>query len=317
MDRASRRIKIIKIVLDVIMTVLLLLMYQARVISITFHELGGLIACGIFLIHKLINWRWIAAVSKRLFKKKFSFKLRFCYVIDLLLLIGITAILVSGILISKVVFTNLSVTDAHTWKIVHYSASAYSLIIVGIHLGLHWCFVTGMFKRLIKLPAVLSKVLSLVLVLAIAVYGGYSVVTSSFAGWLTLPFESLETQTVNGNSDYIDPLDSTRGVESDALIHGSDDDAELLEEHESAELDSHIIEDGVEGGHGLGGGNGHGNGMGRSGEESAGTASVLLTYGSIIGLFTVLTYYIEKLLWRQSHKRRLLQAGNQSATPHD
>ncbi|MBY6269133.1 DUF4405 domain-containing protein [Parageobacillus thermoglucosidasius] len=37
------------------------------------------------------------------------------------------------------------------WRNIHHFFSAISIILVGIHLGLHWNFVSNMFKRMIKL----------------------------------------------------------------------------------------------------------------------------------------------------------------------
>ena len=50
-------IKYGKLFLDLVLLVLLALMYQKRVISMEFHETGGLVLFGLFLLHKVLNWQ--------------------------------------------------------------------------------------------------------------------------------------------------------------------------------------------------------------------------------------------------------------------
>ena len=44
-----------KFALDLVLLILLALMYQKRVISMRFHELGGLALFGLFVLHKVLN----------------------------------------------------------------------------------------------------------------------------------------------------------------------------------------------------------------------------------------------------------------------
>ena len=71
----------IKIALDVVMAALLLMMYNKRIINLEFHEIGGLIVFGLFVIHQLFNWRWVINSTKRLFDKALPLKTKLNYVI--------------------------------------------------------------------------------------------------------------------------------------------------------------------------------------------------------------------------------------------
>lgn len=184
-----KHINLIKIIFDIIISALLVLMFNKNVISLNFHEIGGLILLGCFLIHKLLNWKWIVEVSKKIFSKDLNFKLRFGYIIDILLLLAMVTILISGIFISKVLFTWIS-SPGGNWKVLHYFVSALSLILVGIHIGLHWRFVMGMLKKYVKLPALVARIASIVLVIAILLFGSYNIYSSNFRMWLTAPFTS-------------------------------------------------------------------------------------------------------------------------------
>lgn len=178
---------IIKIILDVGMAVLLFLMYRSRAISLTFHEAGGLAVCGLFVIHKLLNWKWIAGVTRKLFSKTLPARTRLGYLVDFALLLSVGFIAVSGVMISEALFPQIA-AKGMLWKSGHYFASAISLILVGVHIGLHWSFLRGMFAKGIRLPAKIARPIGIVLLAALVLFGCYSLAVSSFAGWFAAPF---------------------------------------------------------------------------------------------------------------------------------
>lgn len=95
---------VFKIILDAVMLVLLLLMYDVRAISSAFHEIGGMALFGLFILHNALNLKWIAYSGRRLLSKTLPGRVRLKFIIDVLLFVSISLITVSGILISKVVF---------------------------------------------------------------------------------------------------------------------------------------------------------------------------------------------------------------------
>jgi len=179
-----------RIILDVAMAALLILMYRKTAVSLEFHEAGGLIVCGLFLFHNLLNRKWIAAISGRLLGRSLAPRTRVGYVVDVLLLLSMVFIAVSGIMISKTILTGIS-GDWTGWKPGHYFASALALALVGVHIGLHWSFVRTTFAKMLRLPRVVARPLGIVCLTVVLVFGGYSLVTSSFMGWMAEPFEVL------------------------------------------------------------------------------------------------------------------------------
>ena len=51
----------IKMALDIIMIVILTLLYNSHVASMGFNEIAGLGILGLFIIHCLLNVKWISA----------------------------------------------------------------------------------------------------------------------------------------------------------------------------------------------------------------------------------------------------------------
>ena len=138
----------LKLTLDLVLLVLLALMYQKRAINMQFHEWGGIALCGLFLIHKALNWKWIRAVTAGIFQRKV--KLNTCWIVDVLLLLSMTAVLVTGLLISKTLPT--AIAGAHGLQMWHYFFAAAALALSGIHLGLHGAHLKNNLWKKLPLP---------------------------------------------------------------------------------------------------------------------------------------------------------------------
>ena len=185
-----------KYLLDAVMLLLLVLMYDKNAISMSFHEIGGLFLLGLFVIHLLFNGKWISAVTKRLFGKQTPGKVRLGYCVDALLLVAFAFIGVSGVFISKELF---SLHGGNAWKTVHYFASAAAILLMGVHLGLHWNMLRmKLLGAFAKRGAHIAGIVALCLVM---LFGVYSMATTSFVRWLTMPFSAANTQFPGGNSE--------------------------------------------------------------------------------------------------------------------
>lgn len=182
----------IKILLDVVMTGILVLLYNSHVFALAFHEIAGLSLAGMFIIHCLFNKKWITSVTSKFFGKGLAPRVRIGYVINFLLLVSFTFIIISGILTSQVLFPSATENKDSVWRGIHHFFAAMSIILVGLHIGLHWGFITGMFKKIIRIPAKITKPLSIGLLVIILAFGCYSIATSSFRWWLVEPFGITE-----------------------------------------------------------------------------------------------------------------------------
>jgi hypothetical protein len=177
---------VVKIGLDAVMLLLLILLFKDRVISIAFHERAGLIIFALFLCHNGLNWSWIAAISRRFFTTALPLRTRAGYVVDALLLLTMAYIVLSGVMISRTVLVGIF-GSSPTWRFGHFFASAVALVLVGIHLGLHWSFIRSLSARVLRLPPVIARRLGIAALVVIVGFGIYSVVTSSFLYWLASP----------------------------------------------------------------------------------------------------------------------------------
>lgn len=134
---------IIKFFLSLIITIAMLLLMDPRSFyGLAFHEWAGLIIGIFFILHKILNWGWIKKVTVGFFRKCPG-RARFNYVLDILLLAGITLMILSGIAIARTIdFSWLNLGGSRMfWRVMHTSSSLITLALFGIHLGLHWNWV--------------------------------------------------------------------------------------------------------------------------------------------------------------------------------
>jgi hypothetical protein len=110
--------------------------------GIGFHEWTGLIIGIFFIIHKLLNWTWIKKVTRSFFSRATA-RARMNYTLDVLLLAGLVLMILSGIAIARSIdFSWLHLGGSRFfWRAMHTSSSFITLVLFGIHLGLHWNWV--------------------------------------------------------------------------------------------------------------------------------------------------------------------------------
>lgn len=283
----AKSIRVLKLLLDAVMLVLLALMYQEQVVSMAFHEIGGLALIGLFLIHHLLNAKWIGATTRHLFAKGMSGLVRARYLVDALLLLAFLTVGITGVLISKVVF---SLHVAGNFKTLHYFSSALAILLLGVHLGLH---VNVIFGKLLKKGAnKVAKIALCVVLAAMVAFGGYSLLTTSFVSYLTSPLQAARFSHGDFQPSGAPALDGSteeRPTDLSKLPEFSTDNGT-----QPSLNDAQPPQDGAGGGFGGNGGNGPSGGFGGGesrGEGKTTNAALLVAqYVSIAALFGAATY---------------------------
>ena len=134
---------------SILAAVMLLLLDPRSFFGLWFHEIAGLAIAICFIFHIALNWAWIKVATLKIFLK-IPIKMRVNYIMDCLLFFGFTLIIISGMAISKKIgFAWIGFDQDHMaiYRSMHVTFSMLVLIISGIHLGLHWNWVTARFKR--------------------------------------------------------------------------------------------------------------------------------------------------------------------------
>ncbi len=304
---------VVKIVLDVLMILVIALMYSKQALGLAFHEIGGLILIGVFFVHKGLNFEWIRRVTVKLFKA--DGKTRLMWIVDALMLTGFLAVGVSGILISKIAFPGLA-TQGGPWKTIHYSCAALSLALVGVHLGLHFNYLKGIFSRFVRLPRVVAVVLTAV----ILAYGVYGVAATSFVRWLTMPFTAsaqggegfrenrggqfpgAESQTARTSTDSAQTTGTDSAQTTGDATEQTTGDASAQTAGDASTPTAGDASTQTAGASGQGPGLGFGGDRGGQSGSLGSAASTLAQYFSIAFLFAALTAFADRMLRRKKRQ---------------
>lgn len=283
----------LKLALDAVMLVLLMLMYKKQVISMEFHEIGGLALIGLFVIHHLVNGRWIAATTRKLFSKTTPAMVRARYIVDVLLFVAFLAVGITGVLINKTLFTVRVAGNAQT---LHYFSAALAVLLMGVHLGLHADYIFGkMFRRGANGVA---KIAVGVVLAAMIAFGGYSLATTQFVNYLAAPVRTAQFTHGSFQPDGDVMLDGSFGElprDLSELPQLSGDNAMLPPQSgdstfpgEQGDTRPFAMPDGAESAR-----------EGGSEGSTASTALLIAQYVSIIALFGAATYGIVRLVGKK------------------
>lgn len=137
--------------LDLFIFAAFLTFMQPALTGIALHEWLAAAAILTFLLHILTQWDWIIAVGKRFFKNLFH-QSRLNFVLDALLWISMITVILSGFLISRSLLPSLGIPEARNffWRRIHDISANLTLLLVAVHVGLHWDWIIGTASRIFK-----------------------------------------------------------------------------------------------------------------------------------------------------------------------
>jgi hypothetical protein len=103
--------------------------------------------------HLLLAWGWIATQSRLLLTVQ-PLRARINYLLNLSLFAGVTAVIVSGILISQKAIPTLTGTKAAQdmnwrWDTLHNQFSAAVLLLSGFHLAINWDWARAALQKVV------------------------------------------------------------------------------------------------------------------------------------------------------------------------
>ena len=167
-----------KIVIDLAMYVIFLLLMERHLLSGATHEWLGISLFVLFITHNLLNYRFYTS----LFNGKYSVIRIVQTIIDLLLLIAMLLCIASSMMISGTVFKWLNLSGTDVGREIHLISTAWTFILMSLHLGLHWSNFVAMDKKIrINLTANTVVVLALrAVVIALGTFGVYVFISRCF-----------------------------------------------------------------------------------------------------------------------------------------
>ena len=161
--------KHIRTVVDMAMIVLLPMLMAYSLIGEKLHEIIGTILFALFIVHHVLNRQWYKAI----FNGKYTPRRIFQTVLNFLLLVFMLTQPISGILMSKYLYSSIRIAGSSaTARELHLFLAYWGFVFMCLHAGTHMC------APIKKLQARGRRTLTMILIAlgAISVYGGYAFV---------------------------------------------------------------------------------------------------------------------------------------------
>lgn len=176
---------IIKMCIDLAMTILLLCLMAYLLVGESAHEWIGVAMFFLLIAHHALNWKWY----RNLVRGRYTALRTVQTVLNFLILITMLSSMVSGIMMSHEVFAFLSISGGMRFaRILHMLAAYWGFILMSLHLGLHWRMIMGLAKKTTNTKTasnVRTWPLRLMAVL-ISAYGLYAFLKNNIASYLYL-----------------------------------------------------------------------------------------------------------------------------------
>jgi len=158
--------------IDLAMLILWIVLMDLNLTGVILHEYLGIGIILLIVIHNLVNLKWIAGVVSNFRKSPGKGK----FILNLLLLALTVIIGVSGVMISADILPSISRSNVAVWLYIHKAASYGGMLLISVHIGLHWSMIAGALKKSFRIygKSRLRKVLCASMSLLIMASGIYS-----------------------------------------------------------------------------------------------------------------------------------------------
>ena len=179
---------LVRLTVDFFMSALMILLMAYQVAGETAHEVLGTAVGVLFVVHAFLNRRWFSSF----YKGRFTLLRALQNTFIILVLLDTIIVMITGVMISGTVFAFLNITwGVGIARALHLCSSYWALVLMSVHVGLHWSMVTGMARSVFGLRSPRpARVWTLrLLALAWAAYGAWA-----FDHLQVWPFLTLQMQ---------------------------------------------------------------------------------------------------------------------------
>ncbi|GHV73688.1 membrane protein [Spirochaetia bacterium] len=163
---------IIRITIDITMTILFLCAYAYRITGDTTHEWIGVSMFSLVVAHTIINRRWY----KQIFKGAYNFRRVINTAFNVAIALAMGALIITGFLQSRAVLAFLALPGGMALRQIHTTAAYWLLFLIAVHIGLHWQMIMNAFRKMLKINGEnhARKMILRVIAILIVAYGIWS-----------------------------------------------------------------------------------------------------------------------------------------------
>jgi hypothetical protein len=151
-----------RLILDLLTALCILFSLAYRITGDAAHEWIGFSASGLLVFHNCIHWSWY----QKIFKGRYGFKRALNTAINMILLATAVALLTSGLLQSRTIFSFMHLSGGMLLRRVHTFVAYWGLLLVSIHIGIHWEIICNVISRtmrntgIVRFPGIITHCLA-------------------------------------------------------------------------------------------------------------------------------------------------------------
>lgn len=174
---------ILKIAVDIGMTVMLLLLMTYELIGAAAHEWIGIGMFLLFVIHHVLNRRWI----RNVLKGKYTPLRMWQTTLVVGVLLTMAGSMFSGIILSEHALSFLPIKGGRAFaRSLHMISAYWGFVLMSLHIGFHWSMILGMAGKIVRKSSTIRKWLLWVTGAFIAGYGIYAFEKRDIWRYMTL-----------------------------------------------------------------------------------------------------------------------------------
>jgi hypothetical protein len=135
------------------------------------HEVFGTLLFVLIIRHVIVNRAWF----RKLAKGRYNVRRTVTVILHLLLIANMLVLLMTSLVISKTLYAAIPLPNAPSFRAIHWFSAYWVLVIVSIHLGIHWTRVVALVRS--SLGLTLNRTRTFVLrgiAMVIVVFGTWS-----------------------------------------------------------------------------------------------------------------------------------------------
>ena len=137
-----------KLFVDLFMGILFVLLMNLSFTGLVFHEIVGTFIFVVFVTHIILNINWIKAIGKRLTSDKIKAREKVKFFLSVAIFLSVIIMGVTGVLISKCLFTSITINNSNIFYPIHKGAAMVSLSLLCVHIGVHLDYLIGAVKNI-------------------------------------------------------------------------------------------------------------------------------------------------------------------------
>jgi hypothetical protein len=195
---------LIRMVIDVTMTILMLVAMAYQITGNTIHELVGVVLLILFVVHNILNRRWYKAILMR----RYNVRRILSIAVNLLFLVSMAVVIISSVPISSNIFPYIPVENDMILRQIHVQTSYWGFLFMAVHIGVSWGTIINAVRNMTGITSTnrISTIAMRLIAVLIVVYGVQTSFEKDMLSRLTIynPFGwSYDKSTVGFLIDYL------------------------------------------------------------------------------------------------------------------